>query len=176
MIVMVASFITTFFMSAFEQPSSGSSWFYISPFEVAQDLVAAAFRVIKDGDIFDEFPETVYQTSASGRSSTSSSRSRSPPGLIKRFIRRFLIGLPLVGAGSVVHMLLSLQMLAPVQFLARYRANRRNRNNSKDMAALIIVALLVFGTVRALYKVYQLTETLTKRALVRAEDAILEVN
>lgn len=29
---------------------------------------------------------------------------------------------------------------------------------------------------RALYKVYQLTEHLTKRVLLRAEEAILEVN
>jgi hypothetical protein len=29
---------------------------------------------------------------------------------------------------------------------------------------------------RALYKVYELTESLTKRVLLRAEDAILEVN
>jgi len=73
-------------------------------------------------------------------------------------------------------MFLSLQMLAPVQFVARYRASRSRRNNSKDFAALIIVALVVAGAVRALYKVYKLTEILTRRILMRAEDAILEVN
>jgi len=143
---MVASFITTFFMSAFEKPSTSSWFFYVSPFEVAQDLVAAAFRVIQDGELSDIFAEPMYQSAQTRRSSKD--LIPSPPGIVKRFIRRFIIGLPLVGAGSVVHMLLSLQMLAPVQFIARYRANRRNRNNSKDIAALIIVGLLVFGAVR----------------------------
>jgi hypothetical protein len=66
-----------------------------------------------------------------------------------RLIRRFLIGLPLVGAGSIVHMLLSLQMLAPVQFIARYRAGQSRRNsNTRDIAALIVIALVIAGIIR----------------------------
>jgi hypothetical protein len=142
---MAASYITTFFMSAFESPTTYSSFYYISPFDVAQDLITAAFRIIRDGDISDFLTEPILH--ARGTPSNTATES-SPPGLIKSLIRRFLIGLPLVGAGSIVHMLLSFQMLAPVHFLARYRANRNRRDNSKDFAALIIIALVVAGAVR----------------------------
>jgi uncharacterized membrane protein len=186
---MAASSITTFFMSAFESPTTYSSFYYISPFDVAQDIITAAFRIIRDGDIFDVFTEPIVHS----RQQPLDTPYRPPPGVIKSFIRRFLIGLPLIGAGSIVHMLLSFQMLAPVQFVARYRASRNRRNNSRDFAALIIIALVVAGAVRyilsrprllcrltfndrALYKVYKLTEILTRRILMRAEDAILEVN
>jgi len=36
--------------------------------------------------------------------------------------------------------------------------------------------LIVAGAARALYKVFRLTESVTKRLLLRAEDVILEVN
>ncbi|OBZ79043.1 E3 ubiquitin-protein ligase MARCH11 [Grifola frondosa] len=43
------------------------------------------------------------------------------------------------------------------------------------LVALLVIAVVLVGAARALYKVYQLTERLTKRLLLRAEDAILEV-
>ncbi|KAF5337080.1 hypothetical protein D9611_003136 [Ephemerocybe angulata] len=171
-LVMLASFVTTYFMSWFEEPSEHYEWSYfriISPFEVATDLVSAAFRILRDGDVAgiledDFFPgENIHF------------KQPSKPGFMVRFIRRFLLGLPLVGAASLVHLLLSIQILAPVQWLARYRASRR-RNNNRDVAAIIVVGLIVFGAARALFKVYKVTEHYTKRLLLRAEDAILEVN
>lgn len=146
MIVMLASFITTFFMSTFEQPSSYYSIFYISPYEVAQDLVAAALRVIRDGDasILDD-----GMTPSTSTSRLTPKGSQSKPGLVKRFIRRFVLGLPLVGAGSLVQMLISFQFLAPIQMLARYRGRRNRRDSSsRDMAALIVVGLLILGAAR----------------------------
>lgn len=143
---MVASYLTTFFMSAFEAPTNSySGFFYISPIDVAQDLITAAFRVIRDGDIFELFSEPIIQSS---RKPSANVQPSQPPGFLKRFIRRFLVGLPLVGAGSIVHMMLSLQMLGPVQFIARYRATRSRRDNSKDIAALIVIALVVAGALR----------------------------
>lgn len=44
------------------------------------------------------------------------------------------------------------------------------------MAAMVVLALLLAGAIRALVKVYSLTQQLTQRALARAEDAILEVD
>ncbi|KJA29399.1 hypothetical protein HYPSUDRAFT_127596 [Hypholoma sublateritium FD-334 SS-4] len=179
-IVMMASFVTTFFMSAFEEPSNQSyygfySYWYISPFQVAQDLVTAAFRVIRDGDLSDVLEDAASFTTAQG--SIKMPAARAPPGIVKRFIRRFLLGLPLIGAGSVVQMLVSVQALAPVQWLARYRGSRDRRNsNSRDIAALIVIGLLLVGAFRALFKVYHLTESITKRVLLRAEESILEVN
>ncbi|KAF9044634.1 hypothetical protein BDZ89DRAFT_1059106 [Hymenopellis radicata] len=170
-----SSFVTTYLMSLFQEPtvyySYSSSLFYVSPFEVAHDLVRAALRIIQDEDILDvdfssfrvpgtgdEFPEPA------------------PPGFLKSIFLRFMLGLPLIGAGSIIHMLISLPFIGPVHWLARYRGNRRRNSNSRDITALIIVMLLAVGAARALYKVYQMTQNVTKRLLLRAEDAILEVN
>jgi len=178
MIVMLASYITTYFMAAFEEPSNyyAYSFFYISPIQVFQDLVTAAFRVLRDGDVAGILGDTVF-TSPTRTSNSTPPTSKQKPGLVMRFIRRFVLGLPLVGAGSLVHLLLSVQMLAPVQWLARYRGQRNRRNNSsRDIAALIVIGLLAVGAARALIKVYQFTQKWTQYLLIRAEDAILEVN
>ncbi len=152
-IVMLASYITTYFMSAFEQPTTSSyyswSFFYVSPFEVAQDLVVAALRILREGGI-DGLDVAIPSPSTTtlGRQAGHSPRLPSNPGSIKRFIKRFLLGLPLIGAGSLVHLLLSVGFLVPVQWLARYRGNRNRREGSRDLAALVVVALLVVGALR----------------------------
>jgi hypothetical protein len=142
---MMASYITTFFISAFETPSYYHP-FYYSPFQVAQDLVTAAFRVMKDGDMASILEDNIRPRSTT---STPGAPLVPKPSFIIRFIQRFIIGLPLVGAGSLVHLLLSVQYLAPVQWLARYRGSRSRRNDSsRDIAALIVISLLVVGTLR----------------------------
>lgn len=147
LLVMTASYITTFFISAFETPSYYHP-FYSSPFEVAQDLVTAAFRVMKDGDMASILEDNIRQPSTTNTTRTPLV-PKPRPGFIIRFIQRFIIGLPLVGAGSLVHLLLSVQFLAPVQWLARYRGGRSRRNNgSQDVAALIVISLLVVGALR----------------------------
>ncbi|KAF9481025.1 hypothetical protein BDN70DRAFT_831834 [Pholiota conissans] len=179
-IVMAASFITTFFMAAFDEPSQSyysyyNPFYFFSRWDVAQDLVTAAFRVIRDGEFSDVLEDTLSYTTAKGPVNVPIPRP--PPGIVKRFIRRFIIGLPLIGAGSLVQMLVSVQALAPIQMIARYRASRNRRNNnSRDIAAVIVITLLLVGTFRAIYKVYQFTETIAKRLLLRAEETILEVN
>lgn len=138
-------------MSAFEEPSYHSYYgffYYISPLEVARDLVTAAFRIIRDGDLSDVLEDTASFTTAQGSSKVPIARA--PPGLVKRFVRRFLLGLPLLGAGSLVQMFVSVQALAPVQWIARYRGNRNRRNsNSRDIAALIVIGLLLVGAFRS---------------------------
>lgn len=161
-IVMLASYITTYFMSAFEESTTSHyawSFFYVSPFEVAQDLVVAALRILKEGGIDSLFDEAIPtgRNNLHTRRPDRLSRSTSNPGFIKRFVKRFLLGLPLVGAGSLVHMLLSVGYLLPVQWLARYRGNRNRRDNSRDVAALIVVALLAVGAIRWEYHVLHLT-------------------
>jgi len=147
---MVASFITTFistfFVSAFEEPTR-QSLFFISPFEVAQDLITAAFRILRDGELAGTFEEPIF--SHKSTTATKIPLPSRPPGLLKRFIRRFIFGLPLVGASSLVQMLLSVGALGPVQWIARYRGSRNRRNNnSRDIAALIIISLLLVGVLR----------------------------
>ena len=158
---MVASYITTFFISDFETPSYYHP-FYSSPFEVAQDLVTAAFRVMKDGDMASILEDNIRHSTTSTPNPPLVPKAR--PGFIMRFIQRFIIGLPLVGAGSLVHLLLSVQFLAPVQWLARYRGSRSRRNNgSRDVAALIVVSLLVVGALRyILYHYHFAPEDLLK--------------
>ena len=151
-IVMLASYVTTYFISWFEEPSYyDHSWSYfriISPFEVATDLISAAFRVLRDGDVAGILEDDIFPTDRPRRP-TGNLRfdPASQPGFVVRFIRRFLLGLPLVGAASLVQLLLSAQLLAPVQWLARYRASRR-RDNNRDVAALIVIALIVVGALR----------------------------
>ena len=59
-----------------------------------------------------------------------------------------VLGLPLVGAGSLVHMRLSLPLLGPLHWLARYRGNRTRRGESRDAAAVVVIVLLLVGAAR----------------------------
>ncbi|KAK0478232.1 hypothetical protein IW261DRAFT_1565214 [Armillaria novae-zelandiae] len=152
-----------------------SSYFYVSPLEVFRDLVSAALRIIQDEDFVAVFDEALPR-GRGGETMMGATREPSAAGVLRNVIQRFLLGLPLIGAGSLIHMLFSLPFLGPLHWLARYRGNRRRNNNSRDITALIIIALIIVGAARALYKVYQLTQKVTKRLLLRAEDAILEVN
>jgi len=181
LLVLLSSFVTTYFISWFEEsdPYSshayysrssffgsffGSSYFFVSPVDIVRDLIRATLRILKEdvegGPIF-------------GQGESEPGPSPSAPGILKSFIRRFLLGLPLVGAGSIVHMLMTFQL--PLHFLTRYRTSNRRREASRDIASLIIVGLVLVGAARALFTVYTFTQALTKRILLRAEDAILEV-
>ncbi|KAG5647635.1 hypothetical protein DXG03_008988 [Asterophora parasitica] len=164
-------------MTWFEEPSYGfSSFYFVSPLGLMQDLIAAALRILKDEDfvgIFDDLPSRPRRNAGVVPRLAPSK----PRGLLISFIRRFILGLPMVGAGSLVYMFLSAPFLGPLQWLARQRGgSRRRRDQSRDIAAMVIVALLAMGAARALYQVFKLTEKITKRLLLRAEDAILEVN
>ncbi|KAI0274724.1 hypothetical protein BC834DRAFT_7661 [Gloeopeniophorella convolvens] len=188
-IVYASSFLTTAFLSTLDEPSSYCSrydscglyvisspsyWTWTNPYSVGRDLVRAALHILADesGGIFD--PDTLFSPPASVADATETLSDR---GILWRFVRRFVLGLPVVGAASVIHMLLSLPLLGPLQWLARSRGDRRRRNSgSRDTAAVVIVVLLVVGTLRVIYQVYKLTESVTKRFLLRAEESILEVN
>jgi hypothetical protein len=145
-LVMLASFITTFFMSSFEEPSYWGFWGVVTPYDVAHDLITAAYRVIKDGDTYGLFEDNGDRQDFPLDGPVDIPVPRRS-GLIWRFVRRFLLGLPVIGAGSIVHMLLSAPFLGPVHWLARYRGSRR-RGNSRDIAAIIVVGLLVVGIAR----------------------------
>jgi hypothetical protein len=144
---MCSSYVTTYFMNSLEDYSSyGSSYYiFISPIDVGHDLIRAALRILRDQDAFpldDSAPRLTRNNPAPLPSS---------PSFLKRFVRRFIIGLPMVGAGSVVHMLLSLPLLGPVHWIARFRGNRSRRGNSTDIAAVIILVLLVIGIARQVF-------------------------
>ncbi|CAK5280193.1 unnamed protein product [Mycena citricolor] len=177
-VVILSSFITTFFMSWFEQPSAysgtgiffGSYWYY-SPIDILREIIGAALRILQDesGIGYDLFESrTSYTAPEAGEPS-------GPPGLFRSLVRRFLLGLPIVGGGSLVHLLLSMHLLSPLHMLARWRSSRRRRESSRDVVSLVIIGLILLGAARALMQVYRWTEALTKRLLYRLEDSILEV-
>ncbi|KAF9062136.1 hypothetical protein BDP27DRAFT_1385202 [Rhodocollybia butyracea] len=177
LLTLLSSYITTYLLSYFQGPtsssfyySSSSYWFY-DPTEVIHDLVRAALRIIQDEDSLD-----VGSVLATGSSFAEplENATQGDPGVLKRFIRRFVIGLPLIGASSLIHMMLSIPFIGPVQWIARFRGRRQR--NDRDISAIIIAVLIIVGAARALYGMYQLTQSVTKRLLLRAEDAILEVN
>ncbi|KAJ3779133.1 hypothetical protein FB446DRAFT_678067 [Lentinula raphanica] len=180
LLTLLSSYITTYLLAYFQGPSgsslyiySSSHWFY-DPTEVIHDLVRAALRILQDEDLELETLFTPGQSTASTPFQASPD-SKEGAGFLKRFIQRFVIGLPLIGASSLIHMIISLPFMGPgVHWLTRFRGRRRN--NDRDISALIIILLIMVGAARALYAVYQLTQSLTKRLLLRAEDAILEVN
>ncbi|KAJ7596976.1 hypothetical protein C8J56DRAFT_918812 [Mycena floridula] len=173
LITLISSWITTYFMSAFETTSTGYHdgflWIH-SPLEVATDLVRAALRIMQDDDVAGILESVKSRTRGSVAPDVPAQ-----PSNIKYFLQRFVLGLPLVGATSLVHMMLSIPLFGPLHWIARYRGNRRRNNDSRDITALIIVALLTVGAVRALYHVYRFTQSMAKKLLLRAEDAILEV-
>lgn len=152
---MLASFVTTFFVTAFEEPTHSyfSSFVYVSPLSVAQDLITAALRILKDGDVVGLFDEGVISKTSRRRGTATADTfipsEPKPRSFLMNFIRRFILGLPMVGAGSLVHMLLSAPLLGPLHWLARQRGGgRRRRDQSRDIAAMVIVALLVVGAAR----------------------------
>ncbi|KAI9065836.1 zf-C3HC4-domain-containing protein [Trametes sanguinea] len=163
-IVFMSSFVATWFMGDYEDDYL--SWYSVwYPVDVFRGLVRTTIGF---------FDETILNDPAilRRRGSYRVKEPRGPPSLLTRFIRRFLLGLPVVGAGSIAHMLWSFPM--PFQYF-RMRTRRIGRQ-SKDLVALIFLAVVIAGAARALYKVYKWTERMSKRMLLRAEDAILEVS
>lgn len=138
-LVMCSSYLTTYFIDSFDNDHSSytsSYYFFISPIDVGQDLIRAALRILRDQDAF-PIEEATRRTTLT-----------TTPSFLTRFFRRFIIGLPMIGAGSVVHMLLSLPLLGPVHWIARFRGSRSRRGSSTDVAAMIIVVLLIVGIAR----------------------------
>ncbi|RPD55843.1 zf-C3HC4-domain-containing protein [Lentinus tigrinus ALCF2SS1-7] len=160
-LVLMSSFVTTYFMGD-DDEYTYTVWY---PYEVFRGLVRMTLGILVD----DRMLDANVMRSKAGIPRVM--EPRKPPNLLQRLFTRFLLGLPVVGAGSIAHLLMSIPM--PFTWL-RFRT-RRGTRRSGDMVALIILAVVLAGAARALYKVYQLTERMTKRILLRAEDAILEV-
>jgi len=158
-IVYASSFLTTTLLTSLDDPSyssyssstiyittGGGYWTWTNPYTVGRDLVRAALRIIQDetGGIFD--PDTLLTSPgpASGTAEVTPER-----GFIGRFVRRFVLGLPVVGAASLIQMLFSLPLLGPIQWIARSRGNRgRGSSGSRDTAAVVIIFLLAIGALR----------------------------
>jgi hypothetical protein len=156
-IVYASSFLTTTLLSSLDDPSyysfgssaiyvasGGGYWTWTNPYTVGRDLVRAALRIIQDeaGGVFD--PDALLTPLVPDNAETIPSHN-----IFWRFIRRLVLGLPVVGAASLVQMLFSLPLLGPIQWIARSRGNRGRRSNgSRDTAAVVIILLLAIGALR----------------------------
>lgn len=144
LLVMFSSYATTYFLNYMEAQPTYTGYFFISPIDVGQDLIRAAIRILHDQDILPS--EFDFQHSFPKPIPT---RAPEPPGVLIRFVRRFVFGLPMIGAASLVHMLLSVPFLGPLQWVARWRGNRSRRGNNKDLAAALIIIFIVIGAARS---------------------------
>ena len=89
-LVLLSSYITTYFMGALEEPSWHSeSYFYsyyVSPWSVGKDLVRAALRILKEESGLEFDDESVL---ASRPRATTASEAPNPPGALRTFLKRF---------------------------------------------------------------------------------------
>jgi len=173
-IVYLASFLATYFMDDLDAPpnsAAGFSFFYgywISPTEVAGNLIRLALRVIRDEDIV--FEEKLLKPNQP----LPADFHPRPRGFFANFFRRVVIGIPVVGVASLVQFLLSMSMLGPFHFLTQLRGRNR-RDSSRDIATILVLLAIIYGAYRALRGVYRITEKAAVYILSQAEDAILEV-
>ncbi|KIP11404.1 hypothetical protein PHLGIDRAFT_21615 [Phlebiopsis gigantea 11061_1 CR5-6] len=164
LLLFFSSFITTYLISGSSERQD--SFFIVYPLETFREVIRTVVCVLTDTSCSDFI-------SSSRTKKLRYPTPKGPPSLLGRFVRRLLLGLPTVGAGSLFSMLWSLPF--PITHWLRVRLRRTSRSAS-DFTTLIMLTVVIIGAARALYKVYQLTERTVKRILLRAEDAILEVS
>ena len=144
-----ASFVATFladFLDLDEPPRStviyvGVGWDWVNPIEVFYNLMRLVTRVLQDEKILGDDSASSFGTSST------QGRMRSPSSLIATFIRRVIIGVPVVGVASLIQLLFSIHLLAPVNMLARYRGRNR-RDSSRDIAMIIVLGAVLLGILR----------------------------
>ena len=134
--VLLSSFVTTYFISDDDEYGYTFSLYY--PLEVFRNLVKMTVGILADDNVIDN-RVLRHRTQA-----TQIREPQAPPGILLRLFRRFMLGLPVVGAGSVAHMLLSIPF--PFHWL-RLRTRRANRE-SKDLMTLIVLAVVLAGAAR----------------------------
>jgi hypothetical protein len=130
-LVMASSFVTTLFFRPFDHRSSysSSSWVVWHDWSFISDFVDSFLGIIRDQE------DRLFSSAAYD--------DHRPLGLVRRFVVRFIQGLPLVSGLS----LLMTPLATPLQLLARWRGYRRNRDTA-DFATIIMVGLLLFGAAK----------------------------
>lgn len=130
----MSSFVATWYIGDADDDYYYWSTFYY-PLDIFRNLVRMTIGFFEDGLLDDS---TTIRTSRKLR------QPRGPPSFATRLLRRFLLGIPVVGAGSIVHMLASIPM--PF-YTMRVRARRIGRQ-SRDLMALVVLALVIAGAFR----------------------------
>lgn len=147
LIVYISSFLTAVCLGLFEQGVSEDSYifsYYFYPIDTFKDLVSSTLSILND-----EFGLIEYPGGPRHRSQhRPTPLSTKPDTLIVRLVKKFLLGLPLVGIGSLIQMVLSMPILGPIHWIARYRSSRGRRASTRDMTAIIVVGLMIIGALR----------------------------
>ena len=79
------------------------------------------------------------------------SPSTDGPSLLVRLVRRFLLGISLVGIISFISLLLSLSLLAPLQvFRIHFFGNQRNNRNQGglDGITILVIGFVIIGVIK----------------------------
>jgi hypothetical protein len=129
-LVMTSSFVTTFFFRALDtQHTSSSSWFSIYPYEYyfVSDFVNRLLGIFRDQE-----DRLLY-----------SANHNSSLGFLRRFMFRFIQGLPLLSSISIV----ATPLAMPLQMLTRWRGFRRNRDTA-DFATVLMIGVLLYGVAK----------------------------
>jgi hypothetical protein len=151
LIVYVSSFVTAACLGLFEQGVSEDSYifsYYFYPIDTFKDLVSSTLSILNDEFGIIEHRDGGPLFRSLHRPSPLTPKSDS---LVVRLVKKFLLGLPLVGIGSLIQMILSMPILGPVHWIARYRSSRGRRGSTRDMTAIIVVGLMVIGALRFIY-------------------------
>ena len=156
LIVYLSSFLTAACLGLFGQGASEDSRFfsyYFSPMDTFKDLVSSTLSILNDEFGIIDRHEGFHQRS----NNHPAKLSTEPDTLIVRLVKKFLLGLPLVGIGSLIQMILSMPILGPVHWIARYRSARGRRASSRDITAIIVLGLMVIGAIRFIYQSLEAT-------------------
>ena len=116
--------------------------YYVSPTEFAGNLIRTVLRIIRDEDII--LDETLLK---SGRPLRTDMPRARPRGFLANFVRRVIIGIPVVGAASLIQFLLSMSMLGPFHFATQLRGRNR-RESSRDIATILVLIAILYGAYR----------------------------
>lgn len=174
-----------------------------------KDMVKLAIATFADVDVGDIIPPVKYEGKTATKVASGGDfkqtirmkkqRPRTTPGLIKRLISRFILGLSALGIISFLQLLISMSLLAPLQVIRNtWLRRRRGEGAAEGLGVVVIVVFVLIGAARcvqahdiqfwrsyawncfirlsrAVMQVYKLTNTLAKMILSRAELAILDV-
>ena len=136
LIVYVSSFVTAACLGPFERGVSEDSYIFSSyfyPIYTFKDLVSSTLSILND-----EFGIIEHRDGPLPRSlHRPTSLTPKPDSLVVRLAKKFLLGLPLVGIGSLIQMVLSMPILGPVHWIAHYRSFGGRRGSTRDMTAII---------------------------------------
>jgi hypothetical protein len=151
LIVYASSFLTAACLGVFERGVSEDSYIFSSyfyPIDTFKDLVSSTLSILND-----EFGIIDQLKGPHPRSpSRPTPLTAEPDSFVVRLIKKFLLGLPLVGIASLIQMIISMPILGPVHWIARYRSSRGRRGSTRDMTAIIVVGLMIIGALRFIYQ------------------------